>query len=162
MGVNIGTIIIHTIFQELGTNNPEDVDLSKVAPHRLEIDKVVLKAIGFSDEEIPEILKELYAELIDLVKSRLERAKSVEGQKRKANTVQVDMYVAELETLLEEEGIEVENSYHFAKELQHLIKRKITDDKKLGDKVLKAFWKKHFGKALNLSMLEKEVQGGLF
>ncbi len=151
-----------SIFEELGTDNPENVDLSKVAHHRLEIDKAVLKSIGFDEKEIPRILKELYAELIDLVKSRLERAKSVEPQKKKERKTEVETYLSELEKIIEEEGLEIKETYTFIKILQALIREKITSDSKLMNRILKAFWKKHFGKPLNFKEISNIAQKNLF
>jgi type I restriction-modification system DNA methylase subunit len=68
-----------TIFQELGANLPEEVSFEKVKADRLELDKIVLQDIlGLSEKEHLEV----YRAVVDLVKSRLEKAKSV-GKKSK-------------------------------------------------------------------------------
>ncbi len=70
-----------TIFQELGANLPEEVSFEKVKADRLELDKIVLRDIlGLSENEHLEV----YRAVIDLVKSRLEKAKSV-GKKASKN-----------------------------------------------------------------------------
>ena len=62
------------VFQELGANSPTEVSFEKVRPDRLELDKIVLRDIlGLSEKEHLEV----YQAVIDLVKSRLEKAKSV-------------------------------------------------------------------------------------
>jgi hypothetical protein len=72
---------ILTIFQELGANSPEEVSFEKVKADRLELDKIVLRDIlGLSETEHLEV----YRAVVDLVKSRLEKAKSV-GKKSKKN-----------------------------------------------------------------------------
>ncbi len=63
-----------TIFQELGANSPEEVSFEKVKVDRLELDKIVLRDIlGLSEIEHLKV----YRAVVDLVKSRLEKAKSV-------------------------------------------------------------------------------------
>ncbi|MBA7677730.1 hypothetical protein ES703_85993 [subsurface metagenome] len=53
---------------------PENVSLKKVLPDQRELDKVVFEAIGFTEEE--EQL-EVYQAVVELVKNRLARARSV-------------------------------------------------------------------------------------
>lgn len=63
-----------TIFQELGTNSPAEVSFEKVKADRLELDKIVLRDIlGLSKTEHLEV----YRAVVDLAKSRLEKANSV-------------------------------------------------------------------------------------
>jgi len=70
-----------TIFQELGANSPAEVSFEKVKADRLELDKIVLRDIlGLSETEHLAV----YRAVVDLVKSRLEKAKSV-GKKSKKN-----------------------------------------------------------------------------
>jgi len=63
----------------LGTVNkllnlrPTDIEIEAKKPERLEMEKFVLGSLGFSEDNI----KDLYRELIELVKFRTERAKSV-------------------------------------------------------------------------------------
>lgn len=70
-----------TIFEELGANSPEEVSFEKVRADRLELDKIVLQDIlGLSEKEHLEV----YKAVVDLVKSRLEKAKSVGKKSRKS------------------------------------------------------------------------------
>lgn len=70
---------IGSILEELGANSPAEVSFEKVKADRLELDKIVLRDIlGLSEKEHLEV----YRAVVDLVKSRLEKAKSV-GKKSK-------------------------------------------------------------------------------
>lgn len=63
-----------SIFTELGVTSPDEVSLDKVKPERRELDKIIMGDIlGLTEEEQLEV----YRAVIDLVKSRIERAKSV-------------------------------------------------------------------------------------
>ena len=65
---------IGNIFEEIGSNSPEDVSLDKVKPDRRELDKIIMGDIlGLTEEEQLEV----YRTVVDLVKSRIEKAKSV-------------------------------------------------------------------------------------
>jgi len=69
---------VGTIFEEIGAPTPEEVSLEKVKPERRELDKIVMgEILGLTDEEQLEV----YRAVIDLVKSRIERAKSVKNKK---------------------------------------------------------------------------------
>ena len=70
---------IGTIFQEIGANSPDEVSLDKVKPDRRELDKIVMAEIlGLTEEENLEV----YRAVIDLVKSRIEKAQSVKKKKK--------------------------------------------------------------------------------
>ncbi len=72
---------IGSILEELGANSPAEVSFEKVKADRLELDKIVLRDIlGLSEKEHLEV----YQAVVDLVKSRLEKAKSV-GKKSEKN-----------------------------------------------------------------------------
>lgn len=65
---------IYSVFEEIGTNFPKRVSLDKVKPDRRELDKIVMeKILGLSEEEQLEV----YRAVIDLVKTRIEKAQSV-------------------------------------------------------------------------------------
>lgn len=65
---------IGSIFEELGAFSPSEVSFEKVRKDRLELDKIILQDIlGLTETEHLEI----YRAVIDLVSSRLSRAKSV-------------------------------------------------------------------------------------
>ena len=70
---------INSVFTELGANSPDVVSLDKVKPDRRELDKIVMGDIlGLTDDEQLEV----YRAVVDLVKSRIEKAKSF-GKRRK-------------------------------------------------------------------------------
>ncbi len=76
----MGTRPIGSILEELGANSPEEVSFEKVKADRLELDKIVLRDIlGLSEIEHLEV----YKAVVDLVKSRLEKAKSVDKKSKK-------------------------------------------------------------------------------
>jgi len=71
---------IGTIFEEIGANTPEEVSLEKIKPDRRELDKIVMgEILGLNEEEQLEV----YRAVIDLVKSRIEKAKTVERNEKK-------------------------------------------------------------------------------
>lgn len=71
---------IGTVFEEIGANTPEEVSLGKVKPDRRELDEIVMGDIlGLTEKEQVEV----YKAVIDLVKSRAEKAKSVNNKKEK-------------------------------------------------------------------------------
>jgi len=71
---------VGTVFEELGASTPEEVSLDKVKKERRELDKIIMgEILGLTDEEQLEV----YRAVIDLVKSRIEKAKSVEREKNK-------------------------------------------------------------------------------
>jgi type I restriction-modification system DNA methylase subunit len=71
-----------TIVEEIGANSPEEVSLDKVKPDRRELDKIIMgEILGLAEEEQLEV----YRAVIDLVKFRIERAKSVQKRKKVGN-----------------------------------------------------------------------------
>ncbi len=65
---------------EIGASSPEEVSLDKVKPDRRELDKIVMgEILGLTEEEQLEV----YRAVIDLVKSRIEKAKSVKKNSKK-------------------------------------------------------------------------------
>ncbi len=71
--------LIGSIFEEIGAEKPEDVSLDKVKPDRRELDKIIMGDIlGLTREEQLEV----YKAVVDLVRSRIEKAKSVPRKKK--------------------------------------------------------------------------------
>ena len=71
---------VQSVFDEFGASSPDEVTLETVKPDRRELDRIVMGDIlGLTDEE----QREVYRAVLDLVKSRLERAKSVRNKKTK-------------------------------------------------------------------------------
>jgi hypothetical protein len=89
---------VGSVFEEIGATSPTDVSLEKVKSDRRELDKVVMSDIlGLTDEEQLEV----YRAVIDLVKSRIQRAKSVAKREREIKGVDVDALV---ESVLKDVG----------------------------------------------------------
>ena len=67
------TMEIESIFNEVGTS-PEEISLEKIRPDRRALDKIIMGDIlGLTDEDQLEV----YKAVVDLVKSRIDKAKSV-------------------------------------------------------------------------------------
>jgi len=77
---------IGTIFDELGATSPEAVTLETVKPDRRELDRIIMGDIlGLTEDEQLEV----YRAVIDLVKSRIARAKSLDGNNTVVNSVNI-------------------------------------------------------------------------
>jgi len=71
---------VGSVFEEFGANSPEEVSLDKIKPDRRELDKIIMgEILDLNEEEQLEV----YRAVIDLVKSRIEKAKSVERNEKK-------------------------------------------------------------------------------
>jgi hypothetical protein len=78
---------ITSVFNEIGTNNPLDVNLNKISTERRELDKIIMGDIlGLTEQEQLEV----YKAVIDLVKTRLEKAKSVQKTKKTKSGIDID------------------------------------------------------------------------
>ena len=108
---------LETIFKELGASAPDEVSFEKVKPDRRKLDEIVMGDIlGLTEEEHLEV----YKAVIDLVKSRLDRAKSVK-KKGKVN-----------------EGVDLEHvSRNIMEKLGKGLYRKFYEEKILNQKELK-------------------------
>ena len=93
---------IGSVFEELGAENPEDVTLDKVRPDRRELDKVAFEILCLTEEEQLEV----YKAVVDLVKSRIEKARSVSrNNKNKKKFSEVDLLVKRTLDSLGDENI---------------------------------------------------------
>ena len=71
---------IEHILKEIGANSPEEVSLDKVKTDRRELDEIVMgEILGLTEEEQLEV----YKAVVDLVRSRLEKAGSVPRQAKR-------------------------------------------------------------------------------
>jgi len=78
---------IGSIFNELGASSPEEVSLDKVKPDRRELDKIIMGDIlGLTDDERLEV----YRAVIDSVKSRIEKSKSVGKSHKVKKGIDID------------------------------------------------------------------------
>lgn len=85
----IGREIV-TVFSEFGASSPSKVSLDKVKPDRRELDKIIMGDIlSLTDEEQLDV----YRAVIDLVKSRLEKAKSFGKRKKTKEGIDIDLLV---------------------------------------------------------------------
>jgi type I restriction enzyme M protein len=81
---------VESIFSELGAVSPTEVSLDKVKPDRRELDKIIMSEIlGLTDGEQLEV----YRAVIDLVKSRLEKAKTFGKRKKSKEGIDIDLVV---------------------------------------------------------------------
>ncbi|MCK4766265.1 MAG: hypothetical protein KAW12_28985 [Candidatus Aminicenantes bacterium] len=77
-----------SVFEEIGAETPADVSLKKIKPDRRELDKIVMgEILGLNEEEQLEI----YRAVIDLVKSRTQKAGSVAKKKKTAEGIDIDL-----------------------------------------------------------------------
>jgi len=71
---------IEDVFKEIGATNVCEVSLNKIKPDRLKLDRILLcDLLRLSQNE----LIEMYRAIIDLVKTRIEKAKTVTKRKKK-------------------------------------------------------------------------------
>jgi hypothetical protein len=78
---------ISNIFKEIGADKVDEVSLSNVNPSRLKLDEIFMnKILGLSNEE----LLEVYRAVIDLVKARTEKARSIKKRVQKKKGVDVE------------------------------------------------------------------------
>jgi len=80
---------IGSVFSEIGADSPEEVSLEKVKPDRRDLDKIIFEILDLSEEEQLEV----YRAVVDLVKSRIEKAKSVSRNNNKKRVSEVDLVV---------------------------------------------------------------------
>lgn len=72
---------------EIGATSPEEVSLDKIKPDRRALDKIVMgEILGLTDEEQLEV----YQAVVDLVKSRIEKARSFGDKKKTKEGIDVD------------------------------------------------------------------------
>jgi tRNA1(Val) A37 N6-methylase TrmN6 len=103
---------IGTVFEEIGASTPEEVSLEKVKKERRELDKIIMgEILGLTDEEQLEV----YRAVIDLVKSRIEKAKSF-GKKKIKEGIDIDALV---KTVKEKIGENTLGKFYKEKILSH-------------------------------------------
>jgi chorismate mutase len=70
---------VGSVFEELGANFPEEISFDKIKPNRRNLDNIIMgEILGLTKEEQLEV----YKAVIQLVKERIEKAKSVEKIKK--------------------------------------------------------------------------------
>ena len=102
-----------SLFSELGAFSPEEVSLDKVKPDRRELDKIIMGDIlGLTDDEQLEV----YRAVIDLVKSRIDKAKSFGKRKKTKEGIDIDLLV---KTIMEKVGNDTLGKFYREKILSH-------------------------------------------
>ena len=97
---------VDSIYTELGTSVPEEASLDKVKPDRRELDKIIMgEILGLNEKEQIEV----YKALIDLVKSRLEKAKSFGKRRKTKGGIDIDRLV---KTVMEKIGEETLGKFY--------------------------------------------------
>lgn len=92
-------IKVKSIFHELNAHCPEEVDLEKVDASRKSLDAIIMGSIlGLSDSEQSEV----YQAIIDAVKSRLTKSKSVINNKKTREGVNVSQLLQTIKAKLGE------------------------------------------------------------
>jgi len=82
---------IENIYKEFGASSPDEVSLDKIMPDRRELDKIIMGDIlGLTEVEQLDV----YRAVLDLVKSRIEKAKSFGKQKKTKEGIDIDALVA--------------------------------------------------------------------
>lgn len=97
---------VSPIFDELGAKYHEEASLEKVKPDRREIDKVIMGDIlGLTEQEQFEV----YKALLDLVNTRIEKAKTFGKKKKTKEGIDIDALV---KIVLEKVGGETLGTYY--------------------------------------------------
>ncbi|MCK4504213.1 MAG: SAM-dependent DNA methyltransferase [Candidatus Aegiribacteria sp.] len=80
---------IGSVFSEIGAESPEYVLLEKVKPDRRELDKIIFGILGLTEAEQLAV----YKAVVDLVKSRIEKAKSVKKNNKTNEGIHIAQFV---------------------------------------------------------------------
>ena len=151
-----------SIFEELGTDNESSLSLKKVAKHRLDIDNLFLKLLGYNNlKEREELLFQLYVATINLIKGRINKAQSLKSVKTKRNKILFSVYIKQLNKMLIEGKYEAKITIKFTKQLKKLVSE-ISSDNKLQKKILDAYWKEKFKSTFNKKEIANEGQLKMF
>jgi type I restriction-modification system DNA methylase subunit len=100
-------------FSELGASSPDEVSLDKIKPDRRELDKIIMgEILGLSDEEQLEV----YRAVVDLVKSRIEKARSFGKRRKTKEGIDIDLLV---KTVMDKLGDATLGKFYREKILTH-------------------------------------------
>jgi len=95
-----------SVFEEVGASSAEEVSLNKINSYRRQLDKIIMgEILGLTKEEQLEI----YRGVVDLVKSRLEKAKSVDKRQRTKEGIDIDLLT---KTVMEKIGSETLGKFY--------------------------------------------------
>jgi hypothetical protein len=97
---------IEHILKELGASSVEEISLNRVNPTRRKLDEIIMgEILGLTEEEQFEV----YRAVIDLVKSRIEKAKSVQKRRRAKEGLDIDLLI---KTVMEKIGSETLGKFY--------------------------------------------------
>jgi len=106
---------IEHILKELGAELPPQVTLAKVRSDRRQLDEIIMgKILGLTKEEQLEV----YRAVVDLVKSRIEKAKSVQKRRRAKEGLNIDLLI---KTVMENIGSETLGKFYQEKILSQKV-----------------------------------------
>lgn len=120
---------ISSIFIEVNANYPDEVSLDKVKSDRRELDKIIMGDIlGLTDEEQLEV----YRAVVDLVRSRIEKAKSFGKRGKTKEGIDVELLTRTIkeklgdkllghfyrENILNQKNLKTVKLFHPSKEIQ--------------------------------------------
>jgi hypothetical protein len=81
---------VNSVFIELGGATPDQISLEKIKPDRRELDKIIMgEMLGLTEQEQLEV----YRAVVDLVKSRIKRARSLKKRKKTKEGIDIDLLV---------------------------------------------------------------------
>jgi len=104
--LSIASRKIEPVFSELGAFSSSDISLSKIKPDRRELDKIIMgEILGLTDEEQLEV----YRAAVDLVMSRIEKAKSFGKRKKTKEGIDIELLV---KTVMEKIGEETLGKFY--------------------------------------------------
>jgi hypothetical protein len=151
-----------SIFKELGVEDGNKLSLTNISKHRLQLDELFLKLIGYTDKsERDKILYELYSSLIYLINSRLQKAQSLKTVKTERNKTEITVYTEQLKHLVEENKLKPENNLVFAQRIQKLLPQ-ITSETALQKKILASYWKELYNEPFDEKAIAAKAQNKLF
>lgn len=102
---------VKSIFEEIGASSPKKVSLDKIKPDRRELDKIIMgEILGLTDEEQLEV----YRAVVDLVKSRIEKAKSFGKRRKTKEGIDIDLLT---KTIMDKIGDETLGKFYKEKVL---------------------------------------------
>lgn len=119
-------------------------------PDRRELDDFILETLGFTNpKERAQVLEELYLALVDIVRSRGEKARSVEKEERKRRATDVLAMAAQIAIMVKEEVPEPKPSYATLDLIRDTIKDR-TANRKLRKLLEEAVWMELFGEGVQM------------
>ena len=143
---------VESIFCELGALLPTEVSIDKVKDDRRELDKLIMGDIlGLSEEEQLEV----YRAVVDLVRSRIEKARSVGQQKKTKEGIDIEMLIRNVLTRM---GDETLGNYYHESILTKPCYKKPMPEMEGDTKVVKDLFKWHLATGKNTVECRSEIE----